>query len=377
MENDLSVSRANPAHSLSASLDTLARAEIAAGLKAGPETGIGTVFRAGKLIVSLRLFRNPLSLWRNRTLFGQYWGVLYPGIGRFLSYLLRPGLYRTQAQADFVLVRTHIRGFYAFRQKSIKVSHPAHPGTRALFRNEVKVRKSLPAQPGVVVPELLGSGHLENADYLVERTILETARIDMTADATLVAVGLFRLQNAAGLETRPFRKIVRLEKQWQTLVQHADTFDFVIPDIVRQVVADWRPDETGHSDQLLYGLCHGDITPTNLTRRHDKLVIFDWEYGHRGLIFTDAVRLCIESTAFQNDYLQQVRNWAGDSGKPIMDPRWQLFFGALIATNNRLSRPPSPKHAGRVEHHVSAYRAKAKRFLALMAGLTRDDIQLG
>lgn len=353
-------------------LGALAGAERAAGLTTRQPDAKRMVLCFGNTGVAATHFRHPWGTWQDRGFWSQYRRVLHASPQRLVTSLKPFKAHWTEARADVVLFKTHVRGFYCDNSLSIKMANPARRRSRQRLQNEIRIRGALPQCSSVLVPQLINRKQDADVDYLLEEIVTDSRPVDIAQEPKLVVNALFDFYVEAGLTTKPLQSVIRPDAAFGELERNAENFGFTVPDIAKSFFQNnfTNPDIT--NQLVLCGICHGDLTPTNLRLQGPKLVILDWEHGHNGLIFMDISRLCLENPDIQHPFLDAIGGWARMSAQPLLDPKLQLFLGVIAALNRRLERFPDYRNERRRKKRLKAYNRKAQKYISFLTALAED-----
>ncbi|MEX0807679.1 MAG: phosphotransferase [Dongiaceae bacterium] len=355
---------ARSANQIQTALEIVREAECAAGIAPDADAAPKKHLVVGKAAISLELFRNPMRRWGDQ----RFWSRCLQFLGgrNGDALLLSPNIRSTApgVQADLVYFKTHIRSFYCDRPVTLKLGDPARDTSSVRIRNEISVRSDLTETQRVRVPGLKAHGAVDGTHFLVEEMIMDKPGDFGSKCPKELSEALFEFYLANGVELVPLNEAVDIDAEIAALHRHADKLGFEVPADMTRFLSetfDGSPDPMF----VLWGLRHGDLTPSNLLVNGDRIFIFDWEHAGRGLVFADLARLCIDNGALAEKLVETTREWAATHAPAMMDPESQIAVGALSAINRRMEREPTGRVAEGSRGWMTSYRRKAVNYVAL------------
>ncbi|MDZ4734980.1 MAG: phosphotransferase [Rhodospirillaceae bacterium] len=344
-------------------LEIVREAEGAAGIGADLDAAPKKHMVVGKAAIALELFRNPMRRWGDQ----RFWPrcLQFLGTRNGGTPLLPPNIRSTMpgVQADLIYFKTHIRSFYCDRPVTLKLGDPARDTSSQRIRNEIAVRSNLTETARVRIPALKAHGAVDGTHFLVEEMIMDKPGDFDSQCPKALSEALLEFYLANGVELVPLKEALDIDVEIAALRQHAEEIGFDVPDDLIRFATEACKGSQGTF--VLWGLRHGDLTPSNLLVNGDKIFIFDWEHAGRGMIFADLARLCIGNSALAEKLVETTRDWAAVHARAMMDPESQIAVGALSAINQRMEREPAGRVTGGSKGWMTSYRRKAVNYVAL------------
>jgi hypothetical protein len=223
--------------------------------------------------------------------------------------LLLQSLWKKQSilvRADAVLVKTHARAFYLARGITAKIG-----GNHNAIQNEIRMRSSLLSTSDVVIPRIHQTGQGE-VPFFIEELVSGGSRIvheEITQD---FAEALWNLYDQNGISAVPLSMTIRSENITEHLEPALRYMRKGYDSVLRA------------RDKLLQniqwdliapvGLCHGDLSDSNIVIKNGKIVLLDWEHAHRGLIIADLAKLYVKFASLSDVLVRPYRHWCLQQG---------------------------------------------------------------
>ena len=262
------------------------------------------------------------------------------------------------SDADAILLKANMRGFFIDARLSIKVGNPGRRQYRERFAREIEARSDLRPGKYADVPAIRMTGSGDDCHFIAEELVLGRPLNRFRAAAGPLAACIVDFQLANGLMPRQLGDLFDPQAEWQIVERYATGVGLAIDaELRRRVHAILN--SPGLLDERVAGvMCHGDLALSNILEEEGRFRILDWEYARLTLALTDVFRL---ATQVRGYVLEIMSRYADRFAAPsTLNIESQLLLSMIAVLATRIERQadflsPSDNHAyarrlrGRVE----------------------------
>jgi hypothetical protein len=292
--------------------------------------------RLGRWLVSAEavsdLFSGTARAAQLRLLFGNNGAI--PWLFPLASVCRRP--VNIASDADAILLKANMRGFFFDSRLSIKVGNPGRRKYRERFAREIEARTALRPGKYADAPAIRKSGRADDCHFIAEELILGRPLSRLRAAAGPLAACIVDFQIANGLAPRRLGDLIDPHAEWRIVERYATDVGLAIDaDLHRRVHAVLN--KPGLLDERIAGVvCHGDLALSNILEEGGRFHLLDWEYAGLAPALTDVFRLATQVRG----YVPEIMSRYADryAGPATLDIESQLLLSMIAVLSTRIER---------------------------------------
>ena len=209
--------------------------------------------------------------------------------------------------ADAVLFKSNPRAFYLEPGLTLKFALSGFADRCEGIRRELRWRGEIQKAGRIMLPAISLASDGERP-FMLEQLVPEARALKSAELGNEIAQELWTFYEANRIEARRLSEIFDIDAAIRVMNEVARSIGEktdAASAFLRMLEA--VPD-IGEA-QVPIGMCHGDLTCSNMLLSGDSLYLVDWEHAHRGFLFTDFIKPCLLSAAFQDGIAHFYDEW--------------------------------------------------------------------
>ena len=251
--------------------------------------------------------------------------------------LLKSPRYELPCNADVVLLKANLRGFYLNDGITIKIPNPGRASAEERFRHEISMRLEMKNTNRVSLPELIQDKPPTNPVFLAEK-LLPAGTSERRVQDDDLACWLLDFYVLNGLQARLLSDHFKVPGAWQTIGAYCMSSGIEVPKRLANWVQDFCARGAIGNAEVWCAPCNGDLTKTNLIFQDKHVNIVDWEYLSEAPVCTDAIKLSTQIPQFHSSWFKAMTTLSLPVSDQMLSVRDQFVVAALKVIVERLER---------------------------------------
>ena len=260
------------------------------------------------------------------------------------------------SDADAILLKANMRGFYLTRGLTIKVGNPGRRQYRERFVGEIKARSALRPGKYADAPAIRKSGCADDCHFIAEELILGRPLSRLRAAAGPLAACVVDFQLANGLAPRRLGDLIDPHAEWRIVERYATGVGLTIDAELQRHVHAVLNSPGLLDERVATVVCHGDLALSNILEEGGRFHILDWEYAGPAPALTDVFRLATQVRG----YVLEIMSRYADryAGPTTLDIESQLLLSMIAVLSTRIERQADFLSA--LDNHAYAKRLRGR-----------------
>jgi hypothetical protein len=240
------------------------------------------------------------------------------------------------SDAAAIMLKSNVRAFYPQWLATVKLAG-AGPKAQQRLRAEALTRGKLRSTPAMMVPKLLFDGSATGECFIVDEMVVGHPLRRGASPPASLARDLVDFQRANGLTVENWRGRIDIRRTIGDIALRLPRDDGSGQRQTLRRISRLFEDD-GQDLLVTAGLCHGDLTVTNLIAVEGGFAIVDWEYAEPAPCFVDAVRLATQLNGFAGAYMAQYDAQIEPPPKAVLPAHRQFLLACLVVCGQRIAR---------------------------------------